>query len=347
MKIANLDIGDGHRPKIIAEMSGNHNQSLELALKIADAAYHAGVHMLKLQTYTPETITLNVSKNEFVVNDPNSIWAGRSLHSLYEEAHTPWDWQKKIIDHSHDLGMPCFSSVFDETSVEFLEQLDIAAYKIASQEIIHLPLIKLVSETGKPIIISTGMATLSEIDEAVETVIKSGRSSYALLKCTSSYPTPPEYSNLATIPTLKKIFGCPVGLSDHTLGIGVPIAAIALGADLVEKHLTLDRNSGGVDSGFSSEPEEFKQLVAESLNAYSSIGSTSFGPNEADMKSLAGRRSIYVSRDIKAGDLLTKDNIKIVRPNLGLPPKLYPDLLGRKAAVDLRVGTALSWNNIL
>lgn len=346
MKISNLQIGESHPPVIIAEMSGNHNQSLKTALQIVDEAKRVGVHILKLQTYKPDTITLNVNRDEFVIDDPKSIWNNRDLYSLYSEAHTPWEWQKQIIEHSHKSNLPCFSSVFDETSVDFLEDLNCQAYKIASQEIVHLPLIKRVAETGKPIILSTGMASLSEIDEAVETVLKAGKSSYALLKCTSSYPTPAEFSNLATIPILKKIFGCPIGLSDHTLGIGVPIAAVALGADLIEKHITLNRDDKGVDSAFSSEPEEFRQLVEESLNAYHSIGSVAFGPTEADVTSMTGRRSVYVARDINAGELLTAENIKVVRPNLGLQPKFYPDLIGRKAASNLKIGTPISWNLI-
>ncbi|HIJ25852.1 MAG TPA: pseudaminic acid synthase, partial [Gammaproteobacteria bacterium] len=258
MKINNVEIGLDYDPVIIAEMSGNHNQSLERALQIVDAAAESGAQILKLQTYTADTITLNVERDEFVISDEKSLWSGRSLYSLYQEAHTPWEWQKEIIQHAVEKGVECFSSVFDESSVEFLESVNIAAYKLASQEIVHLPLIQEVALTGKPMVMSTGMASLAEIDEAVNAVRKVSNSEIALLKCTSSYPATAENSNVLTIPYLRELFGCEVGLSDHTLGIGAALAAVSHGATLIEKHLTLSRSDGGVDSAFSMEPDEIK-----------------------------------------------------------------------------------------
>ena len=347
MRIENIQIGESHDPVIIAEISGNHNQSLDTALALVEAAKNAGVHLLKLQTYKPDTITMDISKGEFVISDPTSLWFGRTLYSLYEEAHMPWEWQNEIMSLSKNLGMPCFSSVFDETSVEFLESLDVCAYKIASQEIVHLPLIKRVAETGKPIILSTGMASLSEIEEAVNMVRKTSSADFALLKCSSSYPAPPEFSNLSTIPMLRKLFSCEVGLSDHTHGIGVPLAAIALGATVVEKHITLDKRDGGVDSGFSSEPNEFKQLIEESVRVKAAIGNVGFGSTPADESSMSGRRSIYISEDVAENEVLTEKNIRVVRPNLGLPPKYISVVLGRRLNASAKKGTPLSWSLLL
>ena len=344
MKIDEIEIGEGCPPAIIAELSGNHNGSLETALRIADEAKNAGADFLKLQTYRPDTITLDVAEGEFVISDPKSLWYGKSLHALYEQAHTPWEWQAEIFAYCKSIGLPCFSSAFDETAVEFLEKLDVCAYKVASQEIVHIPLIRKIAETGKPIILSTGMASLSEIEEAVNTIVKHGTSEFCLLKCSSSYPAPPEFSNLSTIPLLKKIFGCPVGLSDHTIGVGVPIAAVAVGADMVEKHITLDRNDGGIDSGFSSTVKEMRQMILECKSVAQAMGEPSFGPTEADKASMNGRRSIYISNDIKAGEKLTTKNIKIVRPNLGLAPRYFDVVLGRRASRDLTMGTALTWD---
>ncbi len=346
MEIDGVTVSSDSSPVIIAEMSGNHNRSLERALKIVDLAADAGVDLLKLQTYTPNTITLDSTSEDFVVSDPKSLWSGRTLHSLYEEAHMPWEWQIEIFRHAKSRGLPCFSSVFDASSVKFLEDLNAPAYKIASQEIVHLELIEQVAETGKPIIMSTGMASLSEIDSAVNTVVKTGSSSYALLKCTSSYPAPPEHSNLSTIPALKNIFGCEIGLSDHTLGIGVALAAIALGATIVEKHITMDEKDGGVDSAFSSNPREFELLVNESVNVYESIGKVFFGPTPADKSSMQGRRSIYVAEDILAGDKFNESNLRVVRPSFGLGPSLYQVVLGRKASINLKKGTALLWKHV-
>ena len=271
MQIANIEIGLQNPPAIIAEMSGNHNQSLDGALQIVDAAVAAGVHLLKLQTYTADTITLDVQEEGFIIEDPDSLWTGRTLYSLYQEAHTPWDWQEEIINRAHAKGLPCFSSVFDHTSVEFLERLNVAAYKLASQEIVHLPLIEHVAKLGKPMIMSTGMASISEIGDALETARSAGCDQVALLKCTSSYPASADNSNVITIPEMRKIFKCEVGLSDHTLGIGAAVAAVAHGATLIEKHLTRPGATGALIL-LSMEPEEMKRLVEESETARLSLG---------------------------------------------------------------------------
>lgn len=344
MKIHDLEVGVDQPPAIIAEMSGNHNHSLERALQIVEAAAKTGVRLLKLQTYTADTITLNVDKGEFFISDQKSLWKNRSLYSLYSEAHTPWEWQKQIIEHARELGLICFSSVFDETSVDFLEDLDVPAYKIASQECVHLPLIRKVASTNKPIVMSTGMASLAEIDEAVNLVRRTSSSEIVLMKCTSSYPASPENSNVLTIPYLRKIFGCEVGLSDHTLGVGAAVAAVAHGATVIEKHFTLSRSDGGVDSAFSLEPHEMEQLVVETTRAWQSLGQVSFGPTEAEKSSLSGRRSLYISRDMRAGEILSKDNLRVIRPNLGLAPKYYDVVLGRRIKCDLKMGTPLSWD---
>lgn len=346
MKINNIDIDLSHKPLVIAELSGNHNQSIDRAFEIIDASAKAKVDIVKLQTYTPDTITLDLDSDEFYINDINSLWSGRSLYSLYAEAHTPWEWQSEILSYAKQKGLLCFSSVFDESSVDFLEGLDVPAYKIASQEIIHIPLLKKVAKTGKPIIISTGMATLAEIENAVNTVRTFGNSEIALLKCTSSYPANPDDSNILTIPYLRKLFNCEVGLSDHTLGIGAAIAAVSHGATLIEKHVTLKRSDGGVDSAFSLEPEEIGQLVVEVERAWRSLGKPFFGPTNSELSSMTGRRSIYISKDVLQGDILTEDNVRIIRPNLGLSPQYYDVILGRKAKVKLRKGTPLEWSLI-
>ncbi len=346
MKIDNIEIGIDRPPCIIAEMSGNHNRSLERAMQIVEAAANAGVRLLKLQTYTADSITLNVEEGEFFISDSKSLWKNRSLYSLYTEAHTPWEWQKQIIERAIQLGLTCFSSVFDETSVDFLEDLNVPAYKIASQECIHHPLIRKVASTNKPIVMSTGMASLAEIDEAVNLIRKTGSSEIVLLKCTSSYPASPNNSNVLTIPYLRKIFGCEVGLSDHTLGIGAAVAAVAHGATLIEKHFTLSRVDGGVDSAFSLEPQEMQQLVVETVRAWQSLGQVSFGPTEAEKSSMSGRRSIYISRDVGAGEILSIDNLRVIRPNLGMAPKYYEVVLGRRIKRDAKMGTPLSWDLI-
>ncbi|EHK54136.1 pseudaminic acid synthase [Allomesorhizobium alhagi] len=347
MFIGNREIGQNAPPFIIAEMSGNHNQSLERALEIVDAAAVTGAHAIKLQTYTADTITLNLRGGDFDISDEKSIWSGRNLHDLYKEAHTPWEWHAPIMQRAREHGMLCFSSPFDETAVDFLESLDVPAFKIASFENSHLPLIRKVGATGKPMIISTGMASIAEVDEAVRTAREAGCRDLVLLKCTSTYPATPENTNVLTIPHMRDLFRCDIGLSDHTMGVGVAVAAVAHGATVVEKHFTLRRADGGVDSTFSLEPEEMKALVVESERAWQSLGNVVYGPTEAEKKSLAFRRSIYVAEDVAAGQPLTRENIRIVRPGHGLAPKHYDMLLGRHANRDLKAGTPASWDFVM
>ena len=343
MLIANRKIGPDAPPFVIAEMSGNHNQSLDRALEIVDAAAVAGAHALKLQTYTANTMTLDLSEGEFFINDKNSLWHGSTLHDLYERARTPWEWHEPIMRRAGELGMLCFSSPFDASAVDFLETLDVPAYKIASFEIVDLPLIRKVASTGKPMIISTGMASLAEIDDAVRAARDGGCQDLILLKCTSTYPATPENSNVRTIPHLRALYDCEVGLSDHTLGVGASVAAIALGATVVEKHFTLSREDGGVDSTFSLEPAEMHALVIETERAWQSLGRVSYGCTEAERKSLAFRRSIYVVRDVEAGEVLTRENLRCIRPGSGLSPKYYEVLLGRMVNRRLPKGTPASW----
>jgi pseudaminic acid synthase len=343
MIIGGIEIGESSPPFVVAELSGNHNRSLERALAIVDAAADAGAHALKLQTYTADTITLALNEGEFVISDTRSPWCGRSLHELYAEAHTPWDWHPPIMARARARGLVCFSTPFDESAVEFLEGLEVPAYKIASFENTHLPLLRAVAATGKPLIISTGMATLGELEEAVETVRAAGCRDLCLLKCTSTYPATPGNSNILTIAELKKKFGCEVGLSDHTMGLGVAVASVALGATVIEKHLTLRRSDGGVDSTFSMEPDELRALVVETRNAWQSLGKVTFGPTQAEVASVAFRRSLYIAKDLKAGDVLTKDNMKCVRPAMGLSPRHYDAVLGRRLKQDAKKGTRLDW----
>lgn len=339
-------IGPDHAPFIIAEMSGNHNQSLDRALAIVDAAAAAGAHALKLQTYTADTITLNVRGGEFDISDEGSLWKGRNLHDLYSEASTPWEWHAPIMERARSHGMACFSSPFDETAIDFLETLDVPAYKIASFENIHLPLIRRAAATGKPLIMSTGMASLAELDEAVAAARQAGCRDLILLKCTSTYPATPANTNIATIPNMLDVFGCQIGLSDHTMGVGVAVAAVALGATVVEKHFTLSRAEGGVDSAFSLEPAELAALVTETGRAWQSLGRVTYGPTEAEKKSLVFRRSIYVAQDMKQGDIFDSRNLRIVRPGHGLPPKLIDSILGKRITRDARKGTPLGWDLI-
>jgi N-acetylneuraminate synthase len=344
--IAGRVIGQGVPPFVIAEMSGNHNQSLDRALEIVEAAARSGAHALKLQTYTADTITLDVSEGEFFISDDQNLWNGSTLHDLYKLAYTPWEWHAPVMALARELGMVCFSSPFDETAVDFLEDLGVPAYKIASPEIVHLPLIRKVAATGKPVIISTGMATLGEIDDAVRAVREVGGYAPILLKCTSTYPATPESSNVVTVPHLRELFRCEVGLSDHTMGVGTAIAAVAHGATVIEKHFTLNRTDGGVDSSFSLEPDELHTLVVETERAWQSLGRVSYGPSDAEKKSLVFRRSIYVAKDLAAGDVLTHDTIRCVRPGLGLPPKYYELLMGRCVNRDVKKGTPMSWGLI-
>lgn len=343
MKIGNRVIGPDTAPFVIAEMSGNHNQSLERALAIVEAAAAAGAHALKIQTYTADTMTLDLEEGEFVISDPDSLWAGKSLHRLYQEAHTPWAWHAPIFERAHALGMLAFSTPFDETAVDFLEELEVPCYKIASFENTDLPLIRRVAATGKPMIVSTGMATLAELDELVRAAREAGCRDLVLLKCTSTYPASPENSNLRTIPHLRELFGCEVGLSDHTLGVGAAVAAVALGATVVEKHFTLRRADGGVDAAFSLEPEEMRALVAETERAWQGLGAVRYGPTAAERPSLAFRRSLYIGHDLAAGEVLTRDNVRVIRPGYGLAPKHLDRVLGRRVGQAVRRGTPLTW----
>ena len=343
MKIGTREIGPHVRPYLIAEMSGNHNQSLDRALSIVDAAAAAGADAVKLQTYTAETMTLDVTASGFVIEDRDSLWAGRQLFDLYQEAHTPWEWHQPIFERAAKHGLHCFSSPFDDTAVDFLSSLEVPAYKIASFENTDLPLIRKVAGAGKPMIISTGMASAAEIDEAVRTARAAGCQDIVLLKCTSTYPATPENTNLRTIANMRETFGCEIGLSDHTMGTGVAVAAVAFGASVIEKHFTLRRADGGVDSSFSLEPGEFAQLRIESERAWQSLGHVAYGGTAAEEKSRAFRRSIYVAKDLRAGDVLTRENLRCVRPGFGLAPKFYDLLLGRRVNADVVAGTPMDW----
>jgi pseudaminic acid synthase len=336
--------GPGVRPFVVAEMSGNHNQSLDRALRIVDAAADAGAHAVKLQTFTEDTMTFDLEDESFRISDPASLWAGQSFYELYRKAKTPWEWHKPIMDRAKARGMLCFSSPFDEGAIEFLETLDVPAYKIASFECVDLPLISRAAATGKPLIVSTGMATIAEISEAVDAARAGGCKDLVLLKCTSTYPASPENSNLRTIPRLREIFGCEVGLSDHTMGVGAAVAAVALGATVIEKHLTLDRADGGLDSAFSLEPDELRSLVRESERAWLAMGEVRFGPTQKEERARLSRRSVYVAEDMEAGDVFTPTNIRRIRPGHGLPPKYYPTLLGRKVSRAVKKGTPVTWD---
>ncbi len=344
--IAGRPIGPGHPPFVIAEMSGNHNQSLERALAIVNAAAEAGAHAVKLQTYTADTLTLDVHEGEFFISDEKSLWKGESLHRLYQQASTPWEWHKAIFDRCRELNIICFSTPFDESAVDFLTSLNAPAYKIASFENIHLPLIRKAAATGKPMIISTGMATLGELDEAVQAAREAGCKELVLLKCTSSYPSTPIHSNIRTIPHLRELFGTETGISDHTMGVGVAVAAVALGATVIEKHFTLSRTDGGVDSAFSLEPAEFTSLVVESERAWQALGTVSYGPGENEKLSRNYRRSLYIAKDMAAGETFTPENLRIVRPGFGLPPKYYELLLGRTVTRTVKKGTPVNWDLI-
>lgn len=345
--IGERKIGPHHQPFIIAEMSGNHNQSLERALEIVEAAAKSGAHALKIQTYTADTMTLDLSQGEFFIDDVNSLWKGTSLYKLYQQAYTPWEWHKPIFDRCEELGLIYFSTPFDETAVNFLESLNVPCYKIASFENTDLLLIRKAASTGKPLIISTGMATIAELDDAVRTAQEAGCKDLILLKCTSTYPATPEDSNLLTIHHMRELFKCDVGLSDHTLGIGVSIAAIALGATVIEKHFTLRRADGGVDAAFSLEPDEMSTLVIEAERAWRSLGSVIYGPTAKEKASLIYRRSLYVVLDMKEGDAFTTENVRAIRPGLGLPPKELHAILGRKSKQSIKRGTPLTWRMIV
>lgn len=348
IKLGKHVIGPQHKPFIIAEMSGNHNQSLERALEIVDAAAKAGADALKIQTYTADTMTLNIENPDFKISDNESLWNGQNLYQLYQQAYTPWEWHKPIFDRAKELGMIAFSTPFDETAVDFLEELNVPLYKIASFENTDLPLIKKVASTGKPMIISTGMATLAEIDELVRTAKEAGCKDLVLLKCTSTYPASPENTNILTIPHMQQLFeDVQIGLSDHTMGVGVAVASVALGATVIEKHFTLSRQDGGVDAAFSMEPAEMKALVEETERAWLALGKVTYGPTEKEKASLKFRRSIYAAKDIKAGEQFTKENIRIVRPGYGIEPKYFEQILGSICKKNISKGTAITWEQIL
>lgn len=345
MHIAGHPIGADQVPFLIAEMSGNHNQSLDRALATVEAAARSGADALKIQTYTADTMTLDLDEREFRVEHP--LWGGQSLHQLYQQAYTPWAWHEPIFARARELGMQAFSTPFDASAVDFLESLNVPAYKVASFENTDLPLIRKVAATGKPIILSTGMATVAELDESVRAAREAGCRDLVLLKCTSTYPATPEHTHLRTIPHLRELFQCEVGLSDHTMGVGAAVAAVALGASVIEKHFTLGRADGGVDSSFSLEPAEFALLRVETERAWQALGAVTYGATEVERKSLAFRRSLYITADLKAGDPLTAENVRAIRPGYGLPPKYLDQVLGRRVRRDAVRGTALSWDLLI
>ncbi len=335
MKINNRIINENQSPFIIAEMSGNHNQSLEKAIKIVDEVKKSGADAIKLQTYKAETITLNSKRAEFTISNKKNLWKGQTLHSLFKKAYTPWEWHEKIFQYAKKIGLIYFSSPFDETAVDFLVKLKVPAIKIASFENNHIPLIKKISTTNIPIIMSTGMASIKEIEESIKIIKKNSKNSFALLKCTSTYPASPKNSNLKTIIDMKKKFKCEIGLSDHTLGNGSAISAIAYGATIIEKHFTLDRAEGGVDSQFSLEPQEFKKLVDECKEAWQAKGKIFYGPTPDEKNSLKYRRSIYAKKDIKKGEVFTAKNLTVIRPSKGLHPRYFEKIIGKVATRNI------------
>jgi N-acetylneuraminate synthase len=342
MKIANYNIGRDHAPFIIAEMSGNHNQSIDRAIKIIEVAAQCGAHALKLQTYTADTITIDQRGGLFDIKDETSLWKNRNLYQLYQEAHTPWAWHESLYKCAADNNILIFSTPFDDTAVDFLENLNTPAHKIASFENNHHPLLKKVAKTGKPVIMSTGASSLSDLAESVEVLKQAGCNELVLLKCTSNYPSTPENSNLNTIPHLRSLFNCEVGLSDHTMGVGVPCAAVTLGATVVEKHFCLSRAEGGVDSAFSLEPDELKSLVVETERAWQSLGLVQYSVQDSEKKSLIFKRSIYAVEDIMEGEIFTNKNIRIIRPGDGLHPRFYELLLGTIAKRNYLKGQPLN-----
>jgi N-acetylneuraminate synthase len=346
LQIGHRSIGPDSPPFVIAELSGNHNQSLDRALALVDAAAGAGAHGLKIQTYTADTMTLDIAEGAFRINDPSSLWHGRTLYDLYDEAHTPWEWHAEIFHRARSHGMIPFSTPFDSSAVDFLETLDAPLYKIASFEVTDTPLIRRVAETGKPVLISTGMASIEEIQRAVDATTSVGNSQIVLLKCTSSYPAPAADLNLLTIPAMREQFGCLVGLSDHTGDNVSSIVSVALGATVIEKHMTLDRSEGGVDSGFSLEPDEFATLVQDTEVAWTARGHVYFGASAAERGSLQFRRSLYCVRDVAIGELFTSENVRAIRPGDGLPPSDLDAILGKRASADVTCGTALAWAHV-
>ena len=346
IRIGDRPVGTGYEPLIIAEMSGSHGGSLERALEIVDAAAAAGAHALKLQTYTADTITIDIDAPAFRIADDHALWKGARLYELYEEAHTPWEWHAPIFARAREQGLVAFSSPFDPTAVDFLEDLDVPAYKIASSEVVDLPLIQRVAATGKPMIISTGMATVGEIDAAVSAAREAGATELVVLACTTAYPASPTDSNLRRIPLLRDTFDVIAGLSDHTEGVGVALASIALGACVIEKHLTLSRDDGSVDSAFSLEPADLTLLVREAKKAWQALGSAHIGPTLQEAEGLRFRRSLFVVEDVKAGDEVTPANVRSIRPAGGLKPGLTDVVMGRRFTQDVARGTPLTWNLI-
>jgi len=347
-KINSSNIGSAYRPYVIAEMSGNHNHSIEKALKIVDLASDTGVDAIKLQTYTADTITMDVRGGLFEIKDPDSLWNGNNLYELYSKAYTPWEWHEQIFNHAKKRGLDCFSSPFDETAVDLLEDLNTPCYKIASFESNHHPLLKKVASTGKPVMISSGTSNLSELCEAIAVLRDNGCSSIVIMKCTSNYPADARNANLNTIPVLQDIFSdCVIGISDHTMGIGVSVAAVALGARVIEKHFTDSRSIGGVDSDFSMEPAEMKALVAESHIAFNSLGTVQLDHQKSEQSSRQFRRSIYISNNIDEGEVFTQDNIKVIRPGDGMEPKYFEQVLGKSASKRLARGTPLTHSDII
>ena len=344
-QIAGRTIGPGHPTYIIAEMSGNHGQSFQQAEDIVRAAKESGADAIKLQTYTADTLTIPSDKPSFVVGK-GSLWSGRTLHDLYSEAYTPWEWQPKLKALANELGMDCFSTPFDDSAVKFLEKMDVPVYKIASFELVDDGLLKSVARMGKPVIMSTGMATLDEIEHAVDTLRAAGCKQLALLKCTSAYPAPPDEMHLRTIPDLAQRFDVPVGLSDHTLGIAVPVAAVALGACIIEKHFTLSRSHPGPDTAFSLEPQEFRAMVDAVRTSEKAFGGVHYGADQQEAKSRVFRRSLFVVKDIKAGALFTPENVRSIRPGYGLAPRYLDDVLGERATADIERGTPLEWKHV-
>lgn len=344
VQFGKVAVGADQPPMIIAEMSGNHDGDLGRALDIVRMAADAGAHAVKLQTYTADTLTVDVDTPRFRLSPSHKLWPNRRLYELYQEAYTPWEWHEPIFSLARDLGLEAFSSAFDPTSIAFLESLDVPAYKVASSEITDLPLVRGMAATGKPLIISTGMATLGEIDAAVRAARAEGNDQLVVLACTTSYPAPAEDSNLRILPALAAATGTPVGLSDHTLGIGAALAAVALGACVVEKHVTLSRADGGVDSAFSLEPAELAALRRESETAWRALGTVSFGPKDTEAEGLRFRRSLHVVADVRAGEPVTADNVRSIRPTGGLPPDTITQILGRPFRADVAKGTPLTWD---
>lgn len=343
IKLSGKQIGINQKPFIIAEMSGNHNQSLERGMAIVKAAADAGADAIKLQTYTADTITFNSTNEEFQINDENSLWKGQNLYNLYKMAYTPWEWHKPLFDYANKLGLIAFSSPFDETAVDFLETLNVPVYKIASFENTDHILLKKVAKTGKPVIMSTGVATIADIQESVKILEANGCKEMVLLKCTSTYPASPESTNILTIPHMRQLYNCPIGLSDHTMGIGVSVASVALGACVIEKHFTLSRADGGVDSAFSLEPDEFKSLVIEAERAFLSLGRVNYELSDKEKKSLQFKRSLYLVKNIKAGEVITAGHVKSIRPGNGLHTRYYETVIGKTMKTNATAGTPLSF----